>query len=367
MAAFDLSPSDEQQELKRVLHEIAERELRPVAREVEAQGEMPVGLWKLLWETGVTAPIAEEYGGAGLPDTVTMTIAAEELGWGDPAIAYCALASSFVPLLITMLGTEQQRERLLDPFRQGPARGSLALFETNGAAPSWMDTELTVDGSKTTLSGRKALVLDPEQSDVALCVARDDRGRPVICEVPTDAGARTSEAKLGLEGVPTVGVTFHNVELTDDALLGSGADAATAVAHCRLAVAAICVGTARAATEYAATYASEREAFGQPIGAFQGISFTIADMATRTDAARLLIWHAASALDRGLYNERDVTMACAHATEVAVANGNDAVQILGGAGYVQDHPVEKWYRDAQTLATLESPDVNANAYLAEQA
>lgn len=364
---FDLAPTDEQVALRSVLHDIAQREIRPAARDVESAGELPIGLWKLLWETGITAPVREEDGGAGMPDATTVALAAEELAWGDPAIAFAALNSSFVPLLVGLLGTNEQRGRLLTPFLEGPGWGSLALYEMDGAAPGWMTTTLSTTGSGFVLSGRKALVLVAEQSDVMLCAARGPNGDPVACEVPADAARLTRETKLGLEGVPTASVSFADVVLGGDAVLGGGHDAASALARYRLAIAAICVGTARAATEYAATYAQERRAFGKPIGAFQAVAFTIADMATRTDAARLLVWHAASALDQDHHSERSVSMACAHAMEAAVLNGNDAVQILGGAGFVQDHPVEKWYRDAQTLAAVESFDLNADAYLKEAA
>lgn len=363
--AFDLSPTDEQVSLRSVLHDIAEKELRPATRDVENAGELPVGLWKVLWETGITAPVREEDGGAGMPDTTTMILAAEELAWGDPAIAFAAISSSCVPLLVGLLGSDDQRKRLLTPFLEGPGWGSLALYETNGASLAWMTTVLTTDGPGFALNGRKALVLAAEHTDVMLCIARGPNGDAVACEVPTEAATVAKEKKLGLEGAPTASVSFGDISLDASAILRSGADAAPALARCRLATAAICVGVARAATEYAATYAQERRAFGKPIGAFQAVAFTIADMAMRTDAARLLVWKAASALDQDHYSERDVAMACAHALEAAVLNGNDAVQILGGAGYVHDHPVEKWYRDAQTLAAVESFDMNADAYLQE--
>ncbi|MFP5297559.1 MAG: acyl-CoA dehydrogenase family protein [Actinomycetota bacterium] len=363
--AFDLSPTDEQVALSNVLHDIAENELRPAARDVENAGELLIGLWKLLWETGITAPVREEDGGAGMPDAVTMALAAEELAWGDLAIAFAALNSSFVPLLVGLLGTDDQRKRLLTPFIEGPGWGSLALYETDGAALGWMATSLATTGSGFVLNGRKALVVAADRSDVMLCIARGPNGDPVACEVSADVSHVAWEAKLGLEGVPTASVSFNDVALDSAAVLGGGSDAAPAIARCRLAIAAICVGSARAAAEYATAYAQERRAFGKPIGAFQAVAFTIADMATRTDAARLLVWDAASALDQEHYRERDVAMACAHAMEAAVLNGNDAVQVLGGAGYVHDHPVEKWYRDAQTLASVESFDLDADAYMKE--
>lgn len=360
---FDLSLTEEQNALKDVLHDIAQRELRPAARAVEAEGDIGPALRKLLWETGVVAPVPEDLGGPGTVDAVTAVIAAEELAWGDPAIAWGVFAGGAVAILVSLLGTREQQRRLLDPFVEGPGNGSVALAEPSGAATSWMTTTITAAGGSSSLSGTKSLVPDPNPVEACLCVARDGDVLRVV-EFDPDLVRVEREGKLGLEGVPTATVVFEEMPVESGTVLDGYDDprvAEAAVDRCRLLTAAVNVGAARAAAEYAATYATERHAFGRPIGAFQAVSFTVADMAMRADSARLLVWQAASAIDSGNHDSHLTRRACAHAAEAAVANGNDAVQLLGGAGYVFDHPVEKWYRDAQTLAAVDSFDVAGDA------
>ena len=161
------------------------------------------------------------------------------------------------------------------------------------------------------------------------------------------------EDKLGLQAAPTAVVHFDGA----GSALDPSSELTAALLWAKLMTGAIAVGCARASLEYASQYAIEREAFGKPIGAFQGVSFKIADMATEVDAARLAVWRAAWKIDRREATLADVAEANSLALQTAVKCGDDGVQVLGGHGYIRDHPVEKWFRDAVTLSVFDSPDL----------
>ena len=180
--------------------------------------------------------------------------------------------------------------------------------------------------------------------------------------VDPDAGYEVvkPEDKLGLEAAPTSVVRFDG----SGTALESGEGLNKAILWSKLATGALAVGCARASLEYAAQYATEREAFGKPIGAFQAISFKIADMAIEVDAARLAVWRAAWKLDKGEGTLADVGEAVGQALGTAIKCGDDGVQVLGGHGYIRDHPVEKWFRDAVTLSVFDAPEVLGDSMVA---
>lgn len=356
---FDLQPTDEQKALKETLHDFASSVLRAEARACEGAGRTSDEILGQIHEIGVTAPVDERYGGGGTFDAVTHCIAAEELAWGDPGIAYHLLGSGLAAIVIGRAGTDEHKKKYLPRFADAtPARSFVALGEKI-AAGDLEAFETTVDGDKAT--GDKYGVLDAIDAALGIVVGRQgDEIGAVVFDGGVGYEVLRPEEKLGLEAAPSSVVRFDGV---GDAL-PAGSDLDQAVLWAKLLVGAVAIGTARASLEYASQYATEREAFGKPIGAFQAISFKIADMAIEVEAARLAVWRAAWKIDRGEATPADVAEANGQALQAAVRCGDDGVQILGGHGYIRDHPVEKWFRDAVTLSVLDSPDAVGDAMVA---
>lgn len=352
---MNLAPTEEQRAIIDALHDFAEQEIRPLSRESEAQGQVSERIEKQLVEMGVAAPVPEEFGGQGTFDAMTSVLIAEEIAWGDPGTAYGVLAAGVAATIIETAASPEQKRSLLPRLLNGE-RGSVALAERDaGAEPSALET--SADGGK--LSGTKYAVVNAD-AGIRVVVARG----PSLWVLPDDADFELKqEDKLGLRSARTFKVRFEGVAAE---AIGDPSSVQTAVLRARLINGGIALGLARAALEYASKYAQERTAFGRPIGAFQGISFKIADRAMDLESARLLIWESACAVDAG----RDdagllVASACGHAVAAAAACADDGVQILGGHGYMQDHPEEMWYRDALTLATFDSPSMVGDLLLSQ--
>ena len=348
---FDLQPTDEQRVLQETLHDFAAEALRPAARDCESAKQTSAELFKQAHEIGVTAPLSEEFGGAGLFDAVTHCIVAEELAWGDPGIAYYLIGSGLASVVLGLAGTEEQQRSLLPAFgAEAPVKSFVAIGE-KVASGDLESLETTIEGDK--ISGTKYGVLNATDASLGVVVGRSgDELAAAVVDASVDIDVVKPEDKLGLEAAPTSVVNFA---LAGEAL-PSGPDLTQAILRAKLMTGAIAVGCARASLEYASQYAIEREAFGKPIGAFQGISFKIADMAIEVDAARLSVWRAAWKIDRGEATLSDVAEANGQALGTAVLCGDDGVQVLGGHGYIRDHPVEKWFRDAVTLSVFDAPD-----------
>lgn len=348
---FDLQPTDEQRVLQETLHDFAAEVLRPAARDCEAAKQTSEDIFRQAHEIGVTAPVEEEFGGAGLFDAVTHCIVAEELAWGDPGIAYYLIGSGLASVILGLAGTEQQRQTHLPAFgAETPVKSYVAIGE-KVAVGDLESLETSVDGEK--VSGTKYGVLNASDAAVGVVVGRSSDGlAAVVLDASVDVDVLKPEDKLGLEAAPTSVVDFA---VAGEAL-PSGPDLTKALLRAKLMTGALAVGCARASLEYASQYAIEREAFGKPIGAFQGISFKIADMAIEVDAARMSVWRAAWKIDRGEATLSDVAEANGQALGTAVLCGDDGVQVLGGHGYIRDHPVEKWFRDAVTLSVFDAPD-----------
>ena len=358
--AFDLQPTEEQKALRETLHEFAAEVLRPAARAAESDRRVPDDLAGQAHEIGITAPVPEEFGGGGALDPMTYCIAAEELAWGDPGIAYQLLGSGIAAIVLAESADEDLKQRFLPGFAEAePPRSFVALGE-KVAAGDLESLGTTVDGDK--VSGEKYGVLNASDATVGVVVGRSSDGD--LGAVAVEAGSAYEvvkpEDKLGLEAAPTSVVRFDGTGTA----LASGPPLEKALLWTKLLTGAVAVGCARASLEYASQYATEREAFGKAIGAFQAISFKIADMAIEVDAARLSVWRAAWKLDRDEGTLSDVAEAVGQALATAVHCGDDGVQVLGGHGYIRDHPVEKWFRDAVTLSVFDAPEVLGDAMVA---
>jgi alkylation response protein AidB-like acyl-CoA dehydrogenase len=358
MYSFD--PSEEQTMLIDVARRYAESELRPAARDAEEAGRLPEGLVDQGWELGILqASIPEEYGGFGERSALTGVLATEELGRGDlaGALAVMAPASFAVPILLA--GTEDQKKRWLPPLVEGAWRPWTAAWieGSHDFDPGDVRTEAVRDGSDFVLSGTKRFAPFADGAEGMIVHARLD-GRTQGFVVPKDAEGVTvgeREKTLGLQALPCHPVRFEGVRVPGDHRLGGadGHDPALLVDASRLAMAALAIGVAGAALEYAVGYAKERVAFGVKIGQKQSIAFMIAEMAAEIEAARLLAWEAAWKSDRGDADaSRAVYLAHGGASDAAMTVTDRAVQILGGYGYTREYPVELWYRNGRGIAAL---------------
>ena len=369
---MNLEPTDEQQAITGVLRELADDLIRPAARACEEAGRVSEEIERQLHEMGVAAPVPEELGGQGTFDARTSVMIAEEVARGDPGVAFSVLGGSLVPTLIDLVGTPAQREELLPSLAAG-AQGAFLLAERDaGADFTRVESRAIPQGEGRLLAGTKYGVVGADGHGPRIAVARgaedDADGALGLWLVPASADlVAQPEDKLGLRSARTFKVMLDGTSASE-LLGGPGVDqrrVTLALLRAKLLNAGVALGLARAALEYATAYAKERTAFGKPIGAFQAIAFRIADRAMDLDAARLLTWKAAWAVDVARDDaDRAVFSACTQAVSAAVGTTDDAVQVLGGHGYMRDHPVELWYRDALTLATFDSPSMVGDLFLA---
>lgn len=357
--AFDLQLTEEQEALKATLHDFSESVLRPAARACEEAKQTSADIHRRIHEIGVTAPVPEEFGGGGTFDAVTYCVAAEELSFGDPGIAYQVLGSGIAAVVIDRAGSNDQKKRWLPRFAEAEPAPAFVAYGEKVALGDLETLETTIDGDKAV--GDKYGVLNASEASLGIVVGRTADGfGAVVFEGGAGFEVVKKEEKMGLEAAPTAVVRFDGA----GEALAPGPALEQAILWTKLMTGAIAVGCARASFEHAAQYATEREAFGKPIGAFQAISHRIADMAIEIDAARLSVWRAAWKIDNGTATHADIAQANGQALQAAAFCGDEGVQVLGGHGYIRDHPVEKWFRDAVTLSVFDPPDVGGDAGVA---
>jgi alkylation response protein AidB-like acyl-CoA dehydrogenase len=357
--SFDLS--DEQRELRALAHEFAERELRPIAREWDEREDCPPELLAKAAALGLTShAIPVEYGGGGV-SAVTSAVVAEELSWGCAGLAAPIGATMFPVRPLLYAGTEEQRQRWLPRLASEDGCLAAIAFTEPGAGSDVASLQASArrDGGSYVLNGEKCYVTNGGIAELTIVFARLDTGISAFVLEAGDPGvsAGRKEPKLGLRSSYTGSILLEDARVPADRLLGEeGEGFAIAMdffLHSRPQVAASAVGIARAAFEYATDYANERHAFGKPLIAKQGVSFKLADMAMQIEASRLLVWRAAAGLESGGEAGLLGSYAKAFAADTAMSVTTDAVQILGGAGIMRDHPVEKWLRDAKVLQIVE--------------
>jgi alkylation response protein AidB-like acyl-CoA dehydrogenase len=356
---FELSP--EQKELRELAHEFAERELRPIAHEWDEREDCPPELLRKAAALGLTShAIPAEYGGGGVP-AVTSTLVAEELAWGCAGLSAPIGATMFPVRPLLHAGTEEQRQRWLP--RLASEEGCLAAiaFTEPGAGSDVGGIQATVrrDGGEYVLNGEKCYVTNGGIAELTLVFAKLEGAVTAFMLEAGDpgVGAGRKEQKLGLRASYTGSILLDDARLPADRLVGEeGQGLAIALdffMHSRPQIAASAVGIARAAFEYATAYANERRAFGKPLIAKQAVSFKLAEMAMEIEAARLLTWRAAAALDAGEDAGLLGSYAKGFAADAAMRATTEAVQVLGGAGIMREHPVEKWMRDAKVMQIVE--------------
>jgi len=364
MAEFTLD--EDQQQIQDMMRRFAQNELREIARDCDEEGELSSDLLDKVWELGFTHNAVEEkYGGYELGrSVVTAAIAAEELAWGDVSLAIGALAPMTMMVPILEFGTEEQKEEWLPKFcGEKYYAATSALMEPRITFdPVSLNTTVEMGSDTMVLNGSKCMVPLAGQAEQILVYATTAKGSgPASVEaiiVDKDTPGMTiggREKNMGLRPLPLFPVTFKDCEVPKSRRVGGdrSIDYMRLLNLSRANLCAMAVGVARASYEYALNYAKERYAFGEPIASRQAIAFMLAEAAMEIDGMRLLAWRAAWRLDRNEDATRDATLAkmyCADQTMKVVDYG---VQILGGHGYIREHPVEMWFRNGRAFSAME--------------
>lgn len=359
MIAFE--PSEDQETAREAMRAFATEALRPVAREYDEAAAIPDAVLAQAWELGLTqTQLPEAYGGYGAPRSpITNAIVLEELACGDVALALAAAAPALFAYAVADQGTEEQRQAHLPAFC-GPRYhvASLAITEPSAVFnPLAPRTAAARNGKGYVLSGTKCFVPMGDRASHFLVVAGRDGGLEAFI-VPRDADGLTVSAvekNLGLHALPTVTLQLDGVRVADSDRLGgaAGADIRRLLNHSRVALGAVMTGLSRAVLEYCVPYAKERVAFDEAIARKQSIAFRLAEMHIEIESTRWLVWQAASELEQGADATRSAHLARAYAAEKSMWIADNGVQVLGGHGFIREHPVEMWYRNARTLGVLE--------------
>jgi len=360
---ISFGPTEEQEVARDAMREFAASAIRPIARRCDEDSQTPDEFLEQAWQLGlVSTQIPEAYGGAGeARSPITNVLVLEELAHGDAGLALAAVSPALFAMPVVEFGTETQKRELLPLFcSERFHAASLALVEPGPCFdPTALRTRAERKGDGFVLSGVKCFVPLADRASHFLVLARENGGDAVQAySVPRDAAGLTiaaPEKNLGLRALTTGTLTFERVELPASARLGgdAGCDARRIVNLARPAQAAVLVGVSRAVMEYAIPYAKDREAFDEAIAKKQAIAFTLADMCIEVDAMRWLVWQAASRLENGLDATREAQLARTYCAKQAMKIADDGVQVLGGHGYIREHPVELWYRNARTLGVLD--------------
>ncbi len=362
---MDFELTTEQLAMQKMAREYAEKEVAPVASDYDEKEEMPVDLVRRMVAEGFSSiNIPEEYGGAGM-DEITVCLVTEELGRGCAGITTGVGANSLAMLPILLAGSEEQKKKYLTELCKGKL-ASFCLTEPNaGSDVSSISTTAIKDGSEYVINGTKCFITNGTYADyyVVFAVVDPKRGARTLTPFVLEKGtpgidASKKEKKMGIRASNTAVVVFEDVRVPQENLLGKECGGFRVAMETfdisRPMIASMAVGVARAAYEAAVNYAREREQFGKPIIQQQAIQFMLADMAMEIEAARSLIFRAASMIGKG---EKSISayaaMAKAYAGDMAMRVTVDALQVLGGYGYTRDYPLEKYMRDAKIMQIYE--------------
>jgi acyl-CoA dehydrogenase len=366
-AGISFALTEEQRSLRALAHEFAEREIRPKAAEYDERSTHPADVIEKAHEVGLmNLNVPAELGGPGLTvfDSVLVD---EELCWGCSGIGIAIMANGLGSGPVLLAGSDEQRREWLSPLAEEPILCSFCLTEPNaGSDVSGIETTAVRHGDEYVLNGSKVFITNGGHAAWLTVFASTDRSRGhrglSAFVVPTDLEGVVRERhldKLGQRATDTSAVAFQDVKVPVANRIGEEGDgfkiAMQTLDATRPATASGAVGVARAAYEHAAEYSKERVQFGQPIAMNQGVNFVIADMATKIEAARLLVWQAGWMLDAG-YGRRATlysSMAKRFAADTCMEVTTDAVQVFGGYGYIKEFPVEKLMRDAKLFQIFE--------------
>jgi acyl-CoA dehydrogenase len=360
----DLTLTDEQKDLRDLAHSFAEKDIRKVAWDYDKDGTWPQEIIEKAWEIGLmNTHVAEEYGGPGL-DYLSGCLIEEEMGWGCSGIGTSLMANGLASAPVGIGGSEEVKKKYLGMLTDAPTLASFCLTEPDaGSDVSGMKTTATKKGDKYVINGSKCFITNGGYADWFTVYAKTDKdaGHRGISAfvVPKDDTVTVDkkEDKLGQRASNTATITFNETEIPAENLLGEENHgfklAMMTLDRTRPGVAAMAVGIARAALEFASDYSKERVQFGVPIAMHQAVAFMIADMATKVEAARLLVWQSAVLLDQGHRNTLAASHAKRFAADSAMEVTTDAVQVYGGYGFIKEYPVEKLMRDAKIMQLYE--------------
>jgi acyl-CoA dehydrogenase len=360
----DFTLTDEQRALREMAHDFAANEMRPVAWDYDRDSTWPEDILRKAWELGIlNTHIAEEYGGPGI-DFLGGALIEEELGWGCSGIGTSIACNGLATAPIVIGGSEELKRRYLSSLTEEFKLASFCLTEPDaGSDVSGMRTTAVKKGDKYVINGSKCFITNGGYADFYTVYAKTDKdaGHRGISAfvVPREAGVVVDkkEDKMGQRASNTATITFNDCEVPADHLLGEENKgfklAMMTLDRTRPGVAAMAVGIAQAAFEFATDYSKERVQFGVPIAMHQAIQFMIADMATDIEAARLLVWKSAVLLDQGRRNTLESSHAKRFAADTAMKVATDAVQVYGGYGFIKEYPVEKLMRDAKIMQLYE--------------
>jgi len=359
MISFD--PTEEQKMLVDAVRRFAEKDLRAVYRECDKEGHIPGSVIRKGWEIGlIPGGIPEQYMGfAEEHSALTSALFAEELAWGDLSIALHLLAPGLVAYPILLCGTQAQKETYLPQFcDEGYKAATAALIEPRiRFDPQALATTAVLDGDEYVLNGQKVYVPLAAEADLILVYAAEDGATQAFLVEKGASGLEVGEREknMGIQGLATFELALNGCRMPADHKLGgaAGCDFDKLMAYSRVATAAMAVGVARASYEYALAYAKERVAFDEPIASRQAIAFMLAEMAIDIDAARLMVWEAAWRLDRGKNAIKEAYLAKLFADDMVLRVTDGGVQVLGGHGYIREHPVELWLRNGRGFTAFD--------------
>jgi len=354
---IDIRLDEDQQLILETVTAFAHEKIRPAAREADETSTVPAELVAQAWELGlIQASIPEEFGGQGRSDAVTGTVVAEAMADGDLAIALHALSPRLVIDPVLHLGSQEQKREVLPRYCGNKfVPGSAAVMEPRwNFSVSSLETTARKQGKEWVVDGRKCYVPNATESPWIVVYARDEAGVVgafLVAQGTPGLEVGDREKNMGMRALETYEIQLTDCRIPLSARLG--ADAMTMLRRGRVAQSAMAVGVAKASLDYAIGYAKEREAFGKKIAQKQAIAFMLAEMAIEVDASRLLNWEAAWKLDKNDPGVREVALAHRYAADAVMSVTDNGIQVLGGHGFIRDHPVELWARNARGFAIVE--------------
>jgi acyl-CoA dehydrogenase len=364
ITVVDFTLTEEQQSMREMAHEFAEKEIRPVAWEYDREATWPGEIIEKAWELGLmNVHLPAGYGGPGL-GFLDGALIEEEIAWGCSGIGTSVSCNGLATAPVILAASEELKKDYLGRLAEAPLLASFCLTEPDaGSDVAAMKTTAVRKGDKWVINGSKSFITNGEFANWYTVYAKTDREaghRGISCfVVPRDAGVVVDkhEDKMGQRASNTAAISFNDVEIPLNHLVGEENRgfkiAMTTLDRTRPGVAAMATGVARAAMEFAIEYSKQRVQFGVPIAMHQAIQFMIADMATKVHLARLATWNSAVLLDQGKRNTLESSHAKRFAADTAMEVATDAVQVYGGYGFIKEYPVEKLMRDAKILQLYE--------------
>ncbi len=358
----DLYFTEEHKMLRDMVRDFARNEVKPLAQELDEKGGFPYESVKKMAELGLMGiPWDEKYGGTGM-DTMALVIAIEEIGKVCPSTSATMMAhTSLGTAPIAIFGTEDQKERYLPGLASGKKIGAFGLTEPNaGSDAGNTQTHAVLNGNEYIVNGEKAFCTNAGEAAVMIFTAvmvedGEEKGiSAFVIDSDTEGmSLNPPEKKMGWCGSDTRSVFFKDMHISKSAVLGNPSKGfkqfLKTLTGGRITIGALGIGTAQGAFARALAYSQEREAFGKPIHKFQGVSFKLSDMATQIEAARHLVYYAAWKKDRSLPVIKEAAMAKLFSSETAMMVTTEAIQVLGGYGYIKEYDVERFFRDAKIL------------------